>query len=85
MRRLPPPTKLAALDLGNGESARLSELVDFLEFMRGQSVPVPSNTTELEALLIRYAIHFRGQQMDRLCDEGKITPAAVARLKRKYC
>lgn len=78
------PTKLSAIDLTNGEFARLGEVVDFLEFMRSERVPVPNDGIELETLLTRYVIHWRGEQMQRLCDEGKITPAAVARLRRRY-
>lgn len=85
-KRRPPtfPTKLSVIDLSNGEFAKLSGIVDFLEFMRTEALSVPSDGTELEALLTRYVIHFRSEQMDRLCDEGKITPACVARLRRKY-
>lgn len=78
------PTKLAAIDLTNGEFARLCSLVDFLEFMRTKQLSIPADQVELEALLTRYVIHWRGEDMDRLCDEGKITPACVARMRRKY-
>lgn len=78
------PTKLSAIDLTNGEFARLSGIVEFLEFMRTESAPIPVDGTELETVLTRYVIHFRGEQMQRLCDEGKITAATVAQLRRKY-
>lgn len=84
MPRFKRPTKLSAMDLGNGEFARVTEIVDFLEFMRTLNAPVPLDGPELEALLISYVIHFRTEDMDRLCAEGKITPAAVASLRRKY-
>ncbi len=85
-RRLPPsfPKQLAAIDLTNGEFARLGEIINFLEFMRTESAPVPSDGAALEALLTRYVVHVRGEQLDRLCAEGKITPAAVAGLRRRY-
>ena len=83
-KRLAVPTKLSAIDLSNGEFAKLSEIVDFIEWMRKESAPIPVDGHELEALLTRYALHFRNEQMQRLCDEGKITPATVARLRRKY-
>jgi hypothetical protein len=68
------PNKLSAIDLTNGEFAKLSDIVDCLEYMRIERIEVPINGTELEAILTRYVIHFRGEQMDRLCAEGKITP-----------
>jgi len=78
------PTKLSAIDLTNGEYAELTSIVDFLEFMRTESARVPANGTELEALLTRYVIYDRGKQMDRLCNEGKISPVDVARMRRRY-
>lgn len=79
-----PPTKLSQIDLTNGEFGRLSSIVDFLEFMRAQSVPIPADGTELETLLTRYVLHWRNEDMERLCSEGKITPAVVAKLRRQY-
>ncbi len=60
------PEGLAGLSLTYGEGAMIERLVHFLQFMKAESAPVPSNRQELNALLAKYVKVDRLEQMQRV-------------------
>lgn len=59
---------LKSLKLTYGEGAMLDSIIHFLNFMRNQSAPLPTDRKELNTLLVAYVKQVRREQMQFVSD-----------------
>lgn len=72
---------LASLRITNGEAATLQIIVNFLDFMKQESAPVPITRKELNALLAGYVKHSRREDM-RFISELRVSRGETPLPKR---
>lgn len=62
----PHSITLESIELTNGEFGTVASAVNFLDYLKTESITAPIPDSELNHIMARYILHERREQMDRI-------------------